>query len=240
MKKRFENVIHSGKKRRGIAALMIFMIACLGLSFLVACSSNGIDAGKETEVPAAANAEAGADKTAEQQEPEKLSEYITGVYAESESNSKLEETIIKYLEIPDEYLEKTMYYYNYVDLNGDGTDEIFAVVMGPYTSGTGGNTALHIIQTPTKEMHVNQKFTLIQTPIIISDKVTKGCNEIIVMRSGGGAASEYVVLTCSDGQYKTVNEGTVIRDLKEVSGKAIICNDIVKDIEEEKALYLKK
>jgi len=90
------------------------------------------------------------------------------------------------------------------------------------------------------EMHVNQKFTLIQTPIIISDKVTKGCKEIIVMRSGGGAEANYVVLTASDGQYKDVNDGTVIKDLKGVSGTAIMSNDILKDMEEGKALYLKK
>lgn len=235
MKKRFQNIIHSGSKKKGLVALALLMIACLGLSSLVACSSIG----------AAANEETGANKAIEQgnietQEPKKISENIIGVYAESEPNVELEKTIIDYLKIPEEYLAKTKYYYNYVDLNSDGKDEIFVVVIGPYTSGTGGSTALHIIQTGTMGMQVNQEFTLIQTPIIISDKVTKGLKEIIVMNSGGGADGNYVVLTGGDGQYKTVNEGTAIKGLEEVSGTAIISNDILKDMEEGKALYLQK
>ncbi len=245
VKKRFKNIIHSGSKKRGLAVLTAFMIVCLALSSLVACSPKGSIANAEPSGQNAPNEKVAADNTDEQKNteaetPENLSDKIIGVYAESKPNAKLEKTIIDYLEIPEEYLSKTMYYYNYVDLNGDGADEILTVVMGPYTSGTGGSTALHIVQTPDMEMHVNQKFTLIQTPVIISDKVTKGCKEIIVMRSGGGAEANYVVLTASDGQYKDVNDGTVIKDLKGVSGTAIMSNDILKDMEEGKALYLKK
>ena len=245
MKKRFKNIVHSGSKKKGLAALTVFMIVCLGLSSLVACSPIGAVANEQVVAQDISNAETGLDKTDEQekveaQEPKKVSENITGVYAEPKPNAELEKTIINYLEIPKEYLAKTRYYYNYVDLNGDGKDEIFVVVMGPYTSGTGGSTALHIIQTGTEGMQVNQKFTLIQTPIIISDKVTKGCKEIVVMRSGGGAEANYVVLTSSDGQYTTVNEGTVIKGLEGVSGTAIISNNIVKDMEEGKALYLQE
>ncbi len=235
MKKRFQNIIHIGSKKKGLVALALFMIVCLGLSSLVACSS----------IIAANNEEAGVKKATvqgnvETQEPKKISENIIGVYAESEPNAELEKTIIDYLEIPNEYLSKTRYYYNYVDLNSDGKDEIFVVVMGPYTSGTGGSTALHILQTGTTGMQVNQLFTLIQTPIIISDKITKGLKEIVVMNSGGGADGNYVVLTSSDGQYTSVNEGTVINGLEEVSGTAIISNDIVKEMEAGKGLYLQK
>ncbi len=220
------------------------MIICLVLSSIVAFSAKGNTASKG-KVAQNTTPQTVVDKTDKQekavtQEPAKLSKNITCIYAESKPNAELEQTIIKYLEIPDEFLDTTKYYYNYVDLNCDGSDEIFVVVMGPYTSGTGGSTALHIIQTGTEGMQVNQVFTLIQTPIIISDKVTNGCKEIIAMRSGGGAASEYVVLTCSDGQYQTINEGTVIKGLEEVSGKAIICNDLLKDMEEGKILSLKK
>ena len=167
------------------------------------------------------------------------SKKITGVYAESKPDAELEKTIIESLRIPDEYVAQTKYYYNYVDLNVDGTDEIFVVVMGPYTSGTGGNTALHIIQT-NQGMKVNQVFTLIQTPIIVSDQVTNGVKELVVRYSGGGATGKYVVLTCRDGHFTTVNEGRTIEGLEEISGKAIISNDILKDMQEGKVLFLRK
>lgn len=223
----YQNLVESGSKKKELTVVCLFIIACLGVFILTGYSYNGTVTNKDATVQ----------KTA--QESKTLAKNITSVYAESKPNVELEKTIIDYLKIPDEYLERTKYYYNYVDLNMDGADEIFVVVMGPYTSGSGGNTALHIIQT-NAGMKVNQQFTLIQTPIIVSDKSTNGVKELIVKNSGGGATGNYVVLTCSDGQYKTVNEGMPIEGLEEISGKAIISNDMLKDMEEGKALYLQK
>jgi|GEM_PF-969291 len=258
MKKRFLNIVHSNGKRKGFVTLAMLLIACFGASSLVACTSSGSVAQEETQVQAAGKAHTSesieekliakaqtkakpidGDKQVQiqAQESKSLSANIIGIYAESKPNPALEKTIISELGIPDEYLDKTKYYYNYVDLNCDGRDEIFAVAMGPYTSGTGGSTALIVVQA-NGEMHVNQVLTLIHTPVIISDKITKGCREIIAMKRGGGANGNYAVLTCSDGYYKTVNEGAEISNLDGISGKAIISNDILKDMEEGKALYL--
>lgn len=233
------------KMKKSLVLLTLIMVVCLGLGSFVACSPAIDVANSEKVAQDTMNNESEGGiidqpESTRTLEPQKLSENIVGVYAESERNVQLEKTIIDYFQIPVEYLGQTKYYYNYVDLNGDGYDEIFTVVIGPYTSGTGGDTALHIIISPTGEMNVNQKFTLIQIPVIISDKVTNGCKEIIAMKSGGGAESKYVVLTASDGQYTSVNEGIVINGLEGVSGKAIISNDILKDMEEGKPLYLQK
>ncbi|MBP2667237.1 MAG: hypothetical protein H6Q76_2217, partial [Firmicutes bacterium] len=164
---------------------------------------------------------------------------IDNVYAETKPNEELEKIIIETLNIPDDYLTQTTYYYNYVDLNMDGADEIFVVVMGPYTSGTGGSTALHVVQT-NQGLAVNQVFTLMRTPIIVSDKVTKGVKELVVRYSGGGVSGKYVVLTCSDGNFTPVNQGRAIDGLEGITGIAIISNDIVKDMQEGKALFLRK
>lgn len=235
VKKRFQNIAFSRSRKKGIAVLSIFLVGCLASSSLVAFGSNG----------KIVNNEASTIKASEQTnqvtlETKNSTENIVGVYAESKPNAKLETTIIDYLEIPKEFLETTKYYYNYVDLDGDGNEEIFVVVMGPYTSGTGGSTALHLIQEDTGEWQVKQELTLIQTPIIISDQVTNGNKEIIVMNSGGGAKSNYVKLTTDEGKYSSVNEGTIIPGLEGVTGKAIIINDIAKDMEQGKGLYLNK
>lgn len=161
----------------------------------------------------------------------------TEVNAETKAYPELEKKIIDEFDIPKDYYSKTRYYYNYVDLNGDGIDEVFAVVVGPYTSGTGGSSAM-ILANIKGKLEVNQTLTLINTPVIISDKVTKGCKEIIVRRSGGGAVPSYVVLTCSDGNYTSVNDGKEIKNLDGVKGKAIINNDMAKDLESETALTL--
>lgn len=167
---------------------------------------------------------------------------VERVMAETEANPELEQAIIDYYEIPEESWEATKYYYNYVDLNGDGTEEILAVVMGPYTSGSGGSSLLWVL--PHADMAVNQAFTLINTPIIVTKEAANGqefgTKGLIVQRSGGGAEAEFVLLTCSDGFYKEVNDGEVLESLDNVEGTAIICNDLLADMESGSYLTLAK
>ena len=122
-----------------------------------------------------------------------------------------------------------MTYYNYEDLNGDGSNEIFAVAVGPYTSGSGGDSGMWLI--PYAGMTVSQSFTLIRTPIIVSDTTTNGAHEPILQRSGGGAETEYVRLVCSDGVYSNPADAEVVEDLAAVTGKAIISNDLTVDMQ---------
>ena len=167
---------------------------------------------------------------------------VEQVMAETEANPELEQAIIDYYEIPEEYWETTKYYYNYVDLNGDGTEEILAVVMGPYTGGTGGDSMLWLL--PYADMEVSQSFTLINTPIIVTREATNGkefgAKGLIVQRSGGGAETEFVLLTCSDGFYKEVNDGEVLESLEGTEGTAIVCNDLIADMESGNYLTLAK
>lgn len=235
VKKRFQNIVLSGRKKKGITVLAVFLVCCLTSSSLVVFGADGkIIDNESLRVKAAEQGKVTS------QETKKSNEKIVGILAESKPNAHLEKSIIEYLKIPDEFLETTKYYYNYVDLNQDGNEEIFTVVMGPYTSGTGGSTALLLKREDSIEWQVKQEFTLIQTPIIISDKVTNGNKEIVVMNSGGGAKGNYVALSTKGDKYTSVNEGTVIQGLEGVTGKAIINNDLLKDMEDGKALYLHK
>lgn len=76
-----------------------------------------------------------------------------------------------------------------------------------------------------------QSFTLIRTPIIVSDTTTNGAHEPILQRSGGGAETEYVRLVCSDGVYSNPADAEVVEDLAAVTGKAIITNDLTVDMQ---------
>ena len=160
-----------------------------------------------------------------------LPKTIAPMLAEAEAHFGLRDFIINKYDIPEEYRAQTKYYYNYVDFNGDGNDEIFALVMGPYTSGSGGSSAFIAFEHEEKINEVTS-FTLIHAPVIISNKSTKGMKDIIVMKSGGGANPEYVKLTSTgEGNYTSVNDGQVIENLDGISGKAIIANDLMNDIE---------
>ncbi len=59
---------------------------------------------------------------------ERFPEGITEQYAETDAYPDLVQLIIDHYDIPEEYLSKTKYYYNYVDLNDDGKEEILQLL----------------------------------------------------------------------------------------------------------------
>lgn len=67
-----------------------------------------------------------------------------------------------------------------------------------------------------------------------------GAKGLIVRRSGGGTEAEFVLLTCSDGFYKEVSDGEVLESLDGIEGTAIICNDLMADMESGDYLTLAK
>ena len=142
-------------------------------------------------------------------------------YAETNPCPELEKAIVAYYELSEEERANTSYVYNRVDLN-DGTEEIFAVITGPYTSGTGGDSAVRGRLYKGK-FQIYQSFTLIRTPVIITQEATNGlpnrAKGIIVRRSGGGAPAELIQYISHDGEY--VPEP--FSGLDKVKGTAILC-----------------
>lgn len=143
-------------------------------------------------------------------------------YAKTSPCPELEKAIADYYDIRKEERTHTSYVYNKVDLNGDGTDEIFAVITGPYTSGTGGDSAVWGRLYKGK-FQIYQSFTLMRTPIIITKDATNGlpngARSIIVRQSGGGAPAELIQYVSHDGEY--VPEP--FSNLDNVKGTAILC-----------------
>lgn len=142
-------------------------------------------------------------------------------YAETNPCPELEKAIVAYYELSEEERANTSYVYNWVDLNDD-TEEIFAVITGPYTSGTGGDSAVWGCLFKGK-FQIYQSFTLIRTPVIITQEATNGlpngAKGIIVRRSGGGAPAELIQYVSHDGEY--VPEP--FSGLEKVKGTAILC-----------------
>ena len=156
--------------------------------------------------------------------------------AQTEHYPELAAVIGETYGIPEEEWGGTRYYYDYVDLNDDGVDEIFAVVMGMYTSGSGGDSAL-IVQ-PAAGMTVSQQFTLVRSPILVSDQLTNGAHDLIFLRSGGGSEPAFVRLTNTDGIYGNPADAEVLPDLNGITGTAILCNDAAADLSSGSALTL--
>lgn len=165
---------------------------------------------------------------------------VNQVMAETEPNKALEKAIIEYYEIPDDQLSTTKYYYNYVDLNGDGTDEIMAVIVGPYTSGTGGDSAIWGREFEG-EFQLYQAFTLVNTPIIVTKDAVNGRefgSKRLILQRRGVSERETVELVANDGVYTNVADAETFEGLDQVEGTAIICNNMIKDLESKNYLTL--
>ncbi|MCI2057496.1 MAG: hypothetical protein LKJ86_10225 [Oscillibacter sp.] len=156
--------------------------------------------------------------------------------SETEKLPALEKLIADQWEIPQKALADTVYLYNYIDLNNDGTDEIFAAVLGSYTSGSGGDSALIASQSADGTWTLTQAFTLVREPVLVSDYTTNGWRDLIIPQYGGGESGCYRVLSAdANGKYPNVGDGKAVGDgenpssLGDVSGNAILYNDVAAD-----------
>lgn len=164
-------------------------------------------------------------------------EKIAAVLSENEKNPQLEKALKEEYDLDEAAAKQTRYYYNYVDLNGDGKNEIVAEIVGPFTSGSGGDSVIIYTENNGILEEVDD-FSLIMNPIIISDEKTNGWNNIIVEYSNGSSEKKYIVLKYDGDDYSDIDESEVINSLKDVSGIAIISNDMAEDLEDGRGLYL--
>jgi len=203
-----------------LSALMLLSLAgCAGKSSGAGAGSGSAAASGAASGTASSSAASGGDAAAAG--ADWLPANTPCAPMETKPDAKLAQVIAAYYQIPQEDLADNSYAYQYVDLNGDGTQEILAVTAGSYTSGTGGDSMLWIL--PNADWAVSQAFTLVRTPILVTDALTNGAKQLIVQRSGGGAPTEVVALSCSDGQYANVGDGTALSSLDGVAGTALFC-----------------
>lgn len=171
-------------------------------------------------------------------ELDKFNANIENEYSEKEKNTDIEKLIIDTFEISDDVKKDTKYYYNYVDLNNDGVDELFTYVIGPSTTGTGGSSVL-IAEKQDDNWNVKQTLNLINQPIIISDNLENGMKEIIVSNYDSEDGKEpYIKLKYTADGYQSVNEGEFISNLDDIKGVQIISDDLAEDLQSENYLTL--
>ena len=202
------------------------MAGVLFMTLLTGCAAE--DKPVETEVQTEVETQVETETQTEEDTEVRLSQ--------TEHLPELAAVIAETYDIPEDAWENTRYYYDYVDLNEDGVDEIFAVVMGMYTSGSGGDSAL--ILHPAAGMTVSQQFTLVRMPILVSDEMTNGAHDLIFLRSGGGSEPAYVRLTCTDGIYSNPSDAEVLEDIDDIKGITILGNDVAADLDAGSALTL--
>lgn len=109
------------------------------------------------------------------------------------------------------------YYYNRVDLNGDGTPEVIVYLFGTYTCGTGGCDTL-IFRQEGDGYKLVADISLTRNPIIVGEHRTNGWNDLIVLVEGGGIQPGYYAVLPFDG--KTYPDNTTSKAARPLSTRA--------------------
>ncbi|MBO9128803.1 hypothetical protein [Bacillus sp. 165] len=151
---------------------------------------------------------------------------VQKMYSETVKDVQLEKAFAKMYGLQ-KGVDKIRYYYNRIDLDGDGAPEVFVYLVGPLVCGTGGCSAA-IFKTVGEDYQLISEFTLVRNPIIISDHKTNGFHDIIMYVSGGGIKPFYAKMKYTNKSYPLnpsiqprVKSGT------KVNGIAIIADDIL-------------
>ena len=92
------------------------------------------------------------------------------------------------------------YAYGRVDLNGDGTEEVLALLMGSSFCGTGGCNLL-LLRTAEDGYSVINTFPISRLPIIVSDQKTAGWSDLLRPEYGEGLERSYVKHVFDGSRY---------------------------------------
>jgi len=123
--------------------------------------------------------------------------------------------------------EEIRYYYNRVDLNGDGNFEAIVHLVGPSICGTGGCNTL-ILQPARNGYRVVSTIGLTRTPVIVSQQRTRGWSDLVVYVSGGGITRGYYVALRFDGRAYPDNPTVqpALGARTRITGKAYLSNEV--------------
>lgn len=157
--------------------------------------------------------------------------------ASLEADPELEQLLIHHYGLTEEISKRTRYYYDRIDLNGDEVDEIFAILVGPETTGIAGSMGSLILEKDGK-LEIEKDFSQLYMPIVVSTNMQDGWHDLILCVGAEDGMEHYVVLTHDDGAYAI--GGQVLDSLDGIDGAAYLCNDLNEDQETGRYLTLGK
>lgn len=211
-------------------------IMAAGMLLLAGCQGKDSDSGSQQD--------ASAQQAEEQQEFFLSAEdagdvpIVVSEYAEETEYPALASFLISYYQIPEEYQSETRYYYNHIDLNDDGTDELFAFVVGEYTEVSFGDPALILTEEADGSFTVIEAFEGVHTPILISDNTTNGWHDIIYNEYGRGTEDGYRICHYNpEGGYQT-ELSELTDEYPSQGGTQILSNNLIDDMDKGNYLTL--
>lgn len=181
--------------------------------------------------------------TPQASEANPINDKIRGYYSETVAYPLLEKEIIDELDLENMDMTGTRYYYNFVDLNDDGMDEIIVQLNGEYNTTKDGDTVLIVKQTNTKDdeedddgFDVIAKYTAFANPVIVSDKKTNGYRDLIFMEPDSDPTT-YKKVTFDKKDYGKMSDAKTVNNIDDITGVALLCNDVASDTDNNTGLF---
>jgi uncharacterized protein len=113
----------------------------------------------------------------------------------SATPTALQRAIASYIKQQGAALEEShRFFADYIDLNGDGTQDAVVVFSSPHWCGTGGCTMLVFKGQEDGTFRLVSESALVRPPLTASENKTNGWRDLIVGVSGGGIAPKKVAL----------------------------------------------
>lgn len=162
---------------------------------------------------------------------------IYETFSEEEAYPELAAFLADYYQVPEEELPKTRYYYNYVDLDDDGTDEVFAFVIGDYVEVDNGNPALILTREADGSFAVLEAFAGIHTPVLIMEEKVNGWHMIQYQEYGGEEDGYRICRYNPQGGYQT-DLTEVVEGTQAVSATQILSDNLIDDLDRGRYLTL--
>lgn len=145
------------------------------------------------------------------------------VVSETKRDTLLDRAISKQL---GEIRNSVRYYYNRVDLNGDGKPEVLTYIVSRHVCGTGGCPTL-IFQPNGRNYKFVSQLLVTRQPIIVTDKKTNGWQDLIFLTSGGGTNTNYWLVKFDGRTYpESPYQGKQVPTNSIIKGKAYIHDNI--------------
>lgn len=121
------------------------------------------------------------------------------LFAEKKRNKQLEMAITREFQVK-KGIDKVRYFYNMIDLNGDGIPEVFIYLTGGKFCGNEGCTAA-IFKSTARGFQLLSKISPVLQPIVVSTERTNGYHDLITYVSRGGVDPFYARLKFQHNSY---------------------------------------
>lgn len=149
---------------------------------------------------------------------------VRTVKPERVRNQRLESAIVRaFAEDRDPSRGEICYYYNFVDLNGDGKPEALVYLFGPSICGTGGCLA-EVYSSGKRRFELVSDIELARNPIIVSQHATRGWRDLIMFTFGGSTEPGYYAVLRFNGRRYAVSASLGSRS-RRVRGTAYLAGE---------------